>query len=94
MKKTLQMLLFFLVIMAIPSLAQEKSVTGKITADDGTVLPGVSVVIKGTTKGTNTDADGNFRISVPTNARLVFSYVGFTSQEVAVGNQTSLKISL
>ena len=94
MKKTLQMLLFFLVIMAIPSLAQEKSVTGKITADDGSVLPGVTVVIKGTTKGTNTDVDGNFQISVPTNARLVFSYVGFTSQEVAVGNQTSLKISL
>ena len=94
MKKNLRLFLFFCVTLTFQALAQEKAITGKVIGDDGTSLPGVAITIKGTTKGTNTDADGNFRISVPSNARLVFSYVGYTSQEVAVGNQTSLKISL
>lgn len=94
MKKNLRLFLIFCVTLTFQALAQEKAVTGKVIGDDGSALPGVAVTIKGTTKGTNTDADGNFRMSVPNNARLVFSYVGFTTQEVAVGNQTSLKISL
>ncbi len=92
MKRILQF--FFFCSLAFSAMAQEKSITGKVIGDDGSVLPGVAVTIKGTTKGTNTDADGNFRISVPSNARLVFSYVGFISQEVAVGNQTTIKVTL
>ena len=91
MKRILQF--FFFCSLAFSSMAQEKSITGKVIGDDGSALPGVAVTIKGTTKGTSTDADGNFRVSVPGNARLVFSYVGYVSQEIAVGNQTSLKIS-
>lgn len=94
MKKALQMLVFFWAALAIPSFAQEKAVTGKVTADDGSTLPGVTVTIKGTTKGTNTDVDGNFRLSVPNNGRLVFSYVGFTTQEISVGNQSTINVSL
>lgn len=94
MKKNLRLFLFFCIAITFQALAQEKAITGKVIGDDGSGLPGVAVTIKGTTKGTNTDADGNFRISVPSSARLVFSYVGFTTQEVAVGNQTSLKVSL
>jgi len=94
MKKNLRLFLFFCVALTFQALAQEKAVTGKVTGDDGAGLPGVAVTIKGTTKGTNTDAEGNFRLSVPNNARLVFSYVGFESQEVAVGNQTSIKVNL
>jgi hypothetical protein len=94
MKKNLRLFLFFCVTLTFQALAQEKAITGKVIGDDGTSLPGVAVTIKGTTKGTNTDADGNFRISVSSNASLVFSYVGYKSEEVAVGNQTSLKISL
>lgn len=75
-------------------LAQEKSITGKVTADDGSGLPGVSVVVKGTTRGTNTDGEGNFKINAPANARLLFSYVGFTPQEIAVGNQTTFNVKL
>jgi len=75
-------------------IAQEKSITGKVIADDGSALPGVNIIIKGTTRGTNTDAEGNFKINVPANARLLFSYVGFTGQEVIVGNQTTLNIKL
>jgi TonB-linked SusC/RagA family outer membrane protein len=75
-------------------LAQEKSITGKVTADDGSALPGVSVVVKGTTRGTNTDGEGNFKINVPANARLLFSYVGFAPQDIAVGNQTTFNVKL
>ena len=65
-------------------------VTGTVTSeDDGSSLPGVNVVIKGTARGTTTDSDGNFSISVPDeNTSLVFSFIGYTSQEIAVTAQT------
>lgn len=73
----------------------QQIVTGKVTgADDGAGLPGVNVLEKGTSNGTVTDSDGNFRISVGSNSVLVFSFVGYTSQEVAVGTQTSVNVSL
>ncbi len=75
--------------------SQSKTVTGKVTsADDGTGLPGVNVVEKGTNNGTVTDVDGNYSLSVSDNATLVFSFVGFTTQEISVGNQTSLNVTL
>ena len=75
--------------------AQSRTVTGKVTSsDDGTGLPGVNVVEKGTNNGTATDVDGNFSLSVPSTATLVFTFVGYTTQEVAVGNQTSVSVSL
>ncbi|GAB4000232.1 TonB-dependent receptor [Spirosoma daeguense] len=71
------------------------TVSGKVTDDKGVTLPGVSVVMKGSTQGTNTDSNGQFRITVPNgNTVLVFSFVGYTRQEVTVGNQTNLTISL
>ncbi|GAB3707805.1 TonB-dependent receptor [Spirosoma flavus] len=71
------------------------TVTGKVTDDKGVTLPGVSVVIKGSTQGTNTDGNGAFRISVPNgNTVLVFSFVGYVKQEITVGNQTNLTVSL
>lgn len=79
MKKTLQLFFFFWSILTFSSFAQENSVTGKVTAEDGSTLAGVTVSIKGTNKGTNTDDKGNFRISVPSNSRLIFSYIGFSS---------------
>lgn len=76
--------------------AQDRSVQGKVIAkDDGSGLPGVSVIVKGTTNGTITDALGAYKLSVPSsNATLVFSFVGYATQEVAVGNQTTVDISL
>lgn len=95
MKKTLQLLCFLGVCLCSQfALAQSRTVTGKVTGDDGSVLPGVTVVIKGTTQGTSTNADGDFRIDAPTNGRLVFSFVGYTSQEIAVGNQTTFAVKL
>ena len=76
-------------------LAAEQVVTGKVTDEKGGGLPGVTVVVKGTTVGTATDEAGNFQITVPDPAAiLVFSFVGYARQEVAVGSQTSVNITL
>jgi TonB-linked SusC/RagA family outer membrane protein len=94
MKRTLQLLFFFWVLMTIPSFAQDNTVTGKVTGEDGSTLPGVTVSIKGTSKGTNSDANGNFRISVPKDGILAFSFVGFTAQEINVGSRSTLNVNL
>ena len=74
---------------------QQKSVTGKVTGENGESLPGVTVVIKGTTQGTITGADGQYSLSnVPPNATLVFSFVGMKSQEIPVGGKNSIDVKL
>ncbi|WP_421826729.1 SusC/RagA family TonB-linked outer membrane protein [Larkinella sp.] len=70
-------------------------VTGTVTDEAGTGLPGVNVVVKGSSSGTTTDAEGRFKISIPNErAVLVFSSVGYLKQEITVGSQTSLTIKL
>ncbi len=82
------------VITAANTEVTETKVTGKITASTGESLAGVSIKVKGSTLGTQTDASGNFSITVPDNAVLVISYVGYADQEVAVRGRTSINISL
>jgi len=83
-----------LIFGALTSFAQQ-TVTGKVTAaDDGSGIPGVNVLEKGTSNGTVSDADGNFQINVGANATLVFSFVGYASQEVSVGGQSVINVSL
>jgi TonB-dependent starch-binding outer membrane protein SusC len=90
-----KLLIIFFVLAGVHSWAQSRTVTGNVTSgDDGTPLPGVSIVEKGTSNGTVTNSDGNFSINTNDNAILVFSFVGYKSQEVAVGGQTTLSISL
>ncbi|SFD28582.1 SusC/RagA family TonB-linked outer membrane protein [Spirosoma endophyticum] len=77
--------------------AQDRRIVGKVTsAEDGSPLPGVSVVLKGTTKGTTTDVGGIFDISVPQakGSVLIFSFVGVATQEIPIGNQSELNVSL
>ncbi len=77
------------------SQVQQKSVTGNITDSSGSPLPGVSIIIKGTTTGTITDFDGNFSLNnVSGDATLVFSFVGMKTQEILVTGQSSFNISL
>jgi TonB-linked SusC/RagA family outer membrane protein len=78
------------------SWAQVIDVTGKVTSsDDGSPLPGVSVVLKGTTTGTNTASDGSFSIKVPgSGSVLVFSFVGTVTQEVPVGTRGVVNVAL
>ncbi len=69
--------------------AVQSTVTGTVTDNQGTPLPGANVVVKGTTNGTQTDFDGNYTLEVNPDATLVFSYLGFVTQEIAVsGNST------
>ena len=70
-------------------------VAGRVTEESGQPLPGVNVLIKGTTIGTTTDADGEYALQVPDeNSVLVFSFIGYVTQEVPVGTQTRLNITL
>ena len=80
----------------VESAIQAIAVTGKvISEEDGEGLPGVNVLIKGTATGTVTDVDGNYRIEVPNaEAILVFSSIGYLSEELAVGNQTVINLTM
>ena len=72
----------------------DKSITGTVSDETGSGIPGVSVT-KGTSKGTNTDVNGKFKIDVPNeDAVLVFSFVGYGNQEIRVGSQSNLNVSL
>lgn len=93
MKQKLKILYLFLFITSM-SFAQQ-NVTGVVTsANDNQPLPGVTLLLKGTNTGASTDFDGKFSIDVPTNGTLVFSYVGYITQEIAINNQTTLNVSL
>ncbi len=77
------------------AIAQQRTVSGTVTDAGGQPLPGVTVVVKGTTKGTITDTDGNYSLSnVPEDATLIFSFVGMRTQEVVVSNQTTINITM
>lgn len=73
---------------------QTRRITGKVSDEKGEPLPGVNVVVKGTTTGAVSDFDGNYVVNVPPNAVLVYSFVGYLSQEVTVTNQTLINIQL
>ncbi|HEX6224038.1 MAG TPA: TonB-dependent receptor [Chryseolinea sp.] len=74
---------------------QEKVVSGTVTDEEGAVMPGVNVVEKGTSNGTVSDANGNYRLTVSsTTAILVFSFVGAETKEIAVGDQSEISVSL
>jgi TonB-dependent starch-binding outer membrane protein SusC len=75
--------------------AQGRTVTGKVTDPTGSALPGVSIQVKGTQRGTNTNADGVYTIAdVPADGTLVLSFIGYTTQEVAVGNRSTVDVKL
>ena len=79
----------------LPLLAQDAVVTGRVTSsDDGSALPGVSIVVKGTSRGTTTDVNGTYRINAGSAATLTFSFVGFRPQNVVVGNRSAVNVSL
>lgn len=89
-------LLLLISLCSYASGAADKKITGKVLdSKDSSPLPGVNVLIKGTGIGTSTDANGNYEINVPNESSvLVFSFVGFTSQEITVGNQSVVDVNL
>jgi len=95
MKHKLLSLIFVLTCLVGVAFAQNRQVSGKVTsATDGTPLGGVSVMLVGTSTATQTDASGNYSIAVGNNATLSFSYVGFVSQRIPVGTQSTINVSL
>jgi len=98
-KKLFYLLLFtFLLVLTSPGnvYAQQRSVTGMVKdAETGEPLPGANVYIKGTTRGSITDLDGNYHITIgPADQVLVFSFIGYFNQEIEVGDQTTINVNL
>lgn len=92
MKKRITTLLFLLLSLTVMA---QQTVTGKVTDQgDGSGMVGVNVVVKGSTTGTQTDVEGNYSISVPADAVLSFSFVGYLTEEVPVSNQSTINVAL
>ena len=90
-----QYLMLFVFSMFFGSMFAQQNVSGVVTGDIGELLPGVSVVVKGTTTGVSTDFDGNYSIEVPNGESvLVFSYIGMETQEVAVGGRQTVNVTM
>lgn len=86
-----------LMLLSSMAWAQTRTVSGKVTSiQEGTAIPGVNVVVKGTTNGTTTDSDGKFTIDIgqSTGGTLVFSFIGFTTQEQQIGERTIIDVQL
>lgn len=93
MRKVL--LLCFSLGFALSLFAQDRVVTGRVTSkEDGTPLPGVNVVIKGTTTGSVTDAEGKYSLNVPSGGSLVFSFIGLKTEEIEVGERSVVDLQL
>ncbi|HEX5172370.1 MAG TPA: SusC/RagA family TonB-linked outer membrane protein [Cyclobacteriaceae bacterium] len=95
MKQQYQVLclaLFF--ALASASAFAQRTVSGKVSDSQGAAMPGVNVVVKGTSSGTTTDSDGRYSISTGDGSVLVFSFIGFLSQEVDIGNRTSVDVTM
>ena len=96
MRKFLLLSFMGFVLTMSHAIAQERTVSGKVTAtDDGSPLPGVNVVLKGTTSGTVTGVDGSFTISVPAATEtILFSFIGFVTQEINVAGRSVIDVAM
>lgn len=96
MRKILLVSILIVCSFWVPAWAQERIITGKVlAAEDGTPIPGASILLKGSSKGANSDANGAYSISVPAGGgKLVFSFVGSATQEVEIGNRSVIDIRL
>ncbi|HBO28558.1 MAG TPA: SusC/RagA family TonB-linked outer membrane protein, partial [Leeuwenhoekiella sp.] len=86
--------MLFLALVVQVSFAQTRTISGTVTDDSGVPLPGVNVLISGTTTGTQTDFDGLYSIEASTGDVLTFSYVGFSPQDVTVGTSSTIDVQL
>jgi hypothetical protein len=96
MKKVVLLFLSFLLMGILVANAQMKTIAGKVvSSDDNSPIPGVSVVVKGTTMGTITNANGAYSLSIPQTVKtLTFSFVGYRTQEVVLENRTAIDVKL
>lgn len=88
-------LLLLLLFFGLTSAFAQTTIKGVVTDETGTGMPGVNIIIKGTTNGTTTDSEGAYSISVPDdNSALIFSFIGYNSQEVAIGGRTTVDLKM
>ena len=94
MKKILLVTLLF--TNSVMVFAQDRMVSGKVTSsEDGSALPGVNVLVKGTNTGTVTNADGEYRLTTgSTSVSLIFSFIGLQTQEIPIGDKTIIDVQL
>lgn len=88
------LLTLFCLCVSMIALAQQKTITGTVIDANNEPVIGASVLEKGTSNGTITNLDGEYSLSVSAGATLVFSYIGYKTQEVSIGNKTTIKITL
>lgn len=96
MKQKLLSIFMLCTLLVSVAFAQNKTITGKVTSsDNGETLPGVSVVVQGTTVGTQTDVNGNYTLSVPNSATtLRFSFIGYLAKDITIGSENTINVSL
>ncbi len=87
-------LVLCLLTLSRAALAQQETLSGVIKDDTGLAMPGVSILVKGTARGTTTDNEGRFNVTVSPSDILVVSFIGYTTQEITVGSQTTINLTL
>src|SRR5690554_373924 len=88
--------IFSLLLLSVTMLFAQQMITvnGQVTDDQNLGLPGITIQVKGTQQGTITDLDGNYSIEVPSNATLIFRYLGFLTQEIALDGRTTVNVQM
>ncbi|GAA4318700.1 TonB-dependent receptor [Mucilaginibacter gynuensis] len=94
MRKKITLFIFLLLAGFSAAFAQDLTVKGKVVDQNAQPLPGVSVVVKGSPSGTQTDVNGNYSITAPSSGTLVFSFIGYANQEVRIGGQSTININM
>jgi TonB-linked SusC/RagA family outer membrane protein len=95
MKLTKSLIFCFLsILFSVYGQAQDVSIKGKVIDESGLPIPGATILIKGTTKATSSDIDGNYQIKAASSGTLVFSYMGYTSVQEAINGRTSVNVKL
>jgi len=96
MKRFLLLCMVIVAFLTTSVLAQERTISGRVTAEEtGSPVPGVNVILKGTTIGTVTDIDGNYKLNVPDEGGiLVYSFIGLATEEVRIGDQTVINMGM
>jgi TonB-dependent starch-binding outer membrane protein SusC len=94
LKKEGILIIFFFFFISLGMYAQNVSITGTVTDNTGQSLPGVNIIIEGTTNGTITDVNGNYSIDAPTDGNLVFNFIGFQSQTVPIEGRNEINVVL
>ena len=87
-------LLFLVLALSSTAFSQNATVTGKVTDDNGEAIVGASIIVKGTSRGLNTDPNGKYKIEVSPTSTLIFSFVGFETKEILVGNRSVIDVAM